>query len=83
MSKIKSCEFNMDTACVDVIFENGGSVSIYTPMIEGAMRTTVYSRSRLDWLIENEPIEYAEMVMKGTVQEYLDLVDGVEQSSKI
>jgi hypothetical protein len=54
-------------------------VSLYTPMIEESLRTTVHSRSKLDWLIENEPMEYAQMVIDGTMQEYLDSVDGSAQ----
>ena len=79
MTSIKSCEFNINTACVDVVYENGGTVSIYTPMIEESMRTTVYSRSKLDWLIDNAPIEYDQMVLDGTMQAYLDDIDGETQ----
>jgi predicted lipase len=79
MKTIKSCAFNIDTACVDVVCENGGTLSIYTPMIEESLRTTVHSRSKLDWLIENEPMEYARMVLDGTMQKYLDGIDGDTQ----
>jgi hypothetical protein len=75
MNAIKSCEFNMDTACVDIVYCSGGTVSIYTPMIEESLRTTVCSRSKLDWLIENAPLEYAEMALDGTMQKYLDMID--------
>ena len=79
MKTIKSCTFNIDIACVDVVYDNGGTLSIYTPMIEESLRTTVHSRSKLDWLIENEPLEYARMVLDGTIQEYLDGIDGDNQ----
>jgi hypothetical protein len=46
-------------------------------MIEESLRTTVHSRSKLDWLIENEPMEYVGMALAGTLQEYLDKVDNV------
>lgn len=79
MKTIKFCAFNIDTACIDVVYENGGTVSIYTPMIGESLRTTVHSRSKLDWLIDNEPLEYARMVLDGTLQEYLDGIDGNTQ----
>jgi len=79
MKTIKSCSFNIDTACVDVVYTNGSILNIYTPMIEASLRTTVHSRSKLDWLIENEPLEYARMVIDGTMQEYLDRVDDAVQ----
>ena len=76
MANIKICGFNIGTACVDVIYENGGTLSIYTPLVEKSLRTTVYSRSKLDWLIDNAPLEYAQMVLEGTMQNYLDGIDG-------
>ena len=80
MKTIKSCVFNMDTACVDIIYESGSTLSIYTPMIEQSLRTTVLSRSKLDWLIDHEPHEYARMVLDGTMQDYLDTVDDMAQN---
>ena len=79
MKTIKSCEFNHDNSCVEIIYDNGGKVSIYTPMIEESLRTTVYSRAKLDWLIENEPLEYARMVFDGSLQKYLDSIDAISQ----
>jgi hypothetical protein len=70
----------MDTACVEIVYANGSALSIYTPMIEEALRTTIHSRSKLDWLIENEPLEYAQMVIDGTMQEYLDRIDATTHS---
>jgi hypothetical protein len=70
-----------EVAPVAVKTENspGGTVSIYTPMIEESLRTTVCSRSKLDWLIENAPLEYAKLVLDGTMQEYFDMIDGTGQ----
>lgn len=79
MNKIVSCLFNMDTACIDVIYESGGTLSIYIPMIEESLRTTIYSHSKLDQLLDNEPLEYARMVLDGTMQDYLDMIDGNAQ----
>ena len=79
MKTIKSCEFNIDNACVEIVYDNGGKVIIYTPMVEESLRTTIYSRPKLDWLIENEPLEYAEMVIGGTLQDYLDDIADTSQ----
>ncbi|MCL2002743.1 MAG: DUF6061 family protein [Oscillospiraceae bacterium] len=79
MKTIKPCEFNIDNAYVEILYDNGGKVSIYTPMIEESLRTTVYSRSKLDWMIENEPLEYARMVINGTLQDYLDDIADTSQ----
>ena len=79
MKTIKSCEFNIDNACVEIIYDNGNIVSLYTPMIEESLRTTVHSRAKLDWLIENEPLDYAQMVFDGTLQDYLDDIADTSQ----
>ena len=79
MSEIKICQFNIDNACVEIIYDNGSMVILYTPMIEESLRTTAHSRSKLDWLIDNEPLEYAQMVIDGTMQNYLDSIDGITQ----
>ena len=72
MPKIKSCAFNIDTACVDVVYENGEILSIYTVAVEDEFETTPASRSRLDWLIYNEPLTYVNLILSGEMQEYLD-----------
>ena len=55
MRRIISCQFNIDTACVDVEYEDGFVLSIYTPVVEDAVAHTMQQRSELDWLIHNDP----------------------------
>ena len=85
MKSIKSCEFNIDTACIDVIYENGSMLSLYVPLIEESLQTTAYSHSKLDFLLDSDPLEYARMVLDGTIQEYVDIFDGYfhKQKNKI
>ena len=71
MRRIISCQFNIDTACVDVEYEDGFVLSIYTPTVEDAVAHTMQQRSELDWLIYNAPLEYAQMVLDGTMEQYL------------
>ena len=82
MRKIKSCEFNIDTACIEVIYESGSMLSIYVPLIEKSLKTTVYSRSKLDLLLDSDPLEYVRMVLDGTMQEYVDIFDRYYQEQK-
>ena len=72
MTKIKSCAFNIDTACVDVVYENGEMLSIYTVAVEYESETNPANRSRLDWLIYNEPLTYVNLILSGEMQDYLD-----------
>lgn len=40
MAKIKTCEFDIDTACIDVLYENGEKMSLYTVGIENGLNLT-------------------------------------------
>ena len=59
MRKIVSCEFNMDTACVELRLEDGTLLSIDCTAIENEVANSMYQRSELDWLIYNDPLAYA------------------------
>ncbi len=50
--KLLSCSFNLDTACVEILFDDGSSLMIDCPVIENQYGTTLRRRSELDWLIE-------------------------------
>ena len=70
MMRLLSCEFNMDTACVELKFANGSMIAIDT--IEVA--DNIYQRSELDWLIYNDPAAYADLVLNGDPETYLKTV---------
>ena len=76
MRKLVSCEFNIDTACVELRYADGEVLSIYTPGIEDIFDTTIAMRAEMDWLIYNTPLSYAEMVLEGTLEQYLREVAG-------
>jgi len=59
MKKIKSCEFNMDTDCVELRFTDGGMISIDCTTVENEVADNLYERSELDYLIYNDPLAYA------------------------
>lgn len=68
MRKLVSCEFNIDTACVELRYADGEVLSIYTPGVEDSFDTTLPMRTEMDWLIYNAPLEYAQMVLDGTLE---------------
>lgn len=72
--KFLSCRFNIDTACVELRCADGRVVSIYTPAVEDAYAKNMYQRSELDWLIYNNPAEYAELILNGDPEAYLKAV---------
>ena len=71
MRKIVSCEFNMDTACVELRLEDGALLSIDCTAVENEVANSMYQRSELDWLIYNDPLAYAELVLNGDLETYL------------
>ena len=74
MKKIRKCEYNMDTACVELVFDDGTVIAIDTIAVENEVADNMYQRSELDWLIYNAPLEYAELVLNGNPERYLKAV---------
>ena len=74
MRKIVSCEFNMDTACVEQRLEDGTLLSIDCTAIENEVANSIYQRSELDWLIYNDPLAYAELILNADPELYLKAV---------
>lgn len=71
MKKLISCEFNMDTACVELRFSDGSMVSIDCKAVETALDADTWQRSELDWLIYNKPLEYAQLILGGDLEQYV------------
>ncbi len=74
MKKIRKCEYNMDTACVELVFDDGTMIAFDTIAVENEIADDMYQRSELDWLIYNAPLEYAELVLNGDPEKYLKAV---------
>lgn len=71
MKHLISCEFNMDTACVELKFSDGSMISIDTIAVENEVADNMYQRSELDYLIYNAPLEYADLILNGDPETYL------------
>lgn len=74
MRKILSCEFNLDTACVELRMGNGTLLSIDCTAVENEVANNMYQRSELDWLLYNDPLAYAELILNGMPELYLKVV---------
>ena len=68
---IISCEFNIDTACVEVKLTDGSMVSIDCDAVEDEYARNMYEVSELDYLIYNEPMSYVRLLLSGRMEEYL------------
>lgn len=72
--KILSCEFNIDTACVEVRLAGGTLISIDCTAVENEVADNMYQRSELDWLIYNAPLEYVDLILNREPEKYLKAV---------
>ncbi len=74
MRKILSCEFNLDTTCVELRLDDGTLISIDCTAVENEVANSMYQRSELDWLIYNDPLAYAELILNSETELYLKAV---------
>ena len=74
MSKILSCEFNLDTTCVELRLEDRPLLSIDCTAVENEVANSMHQRSELDWLIYNDPLAYAKLILNGEPELYLKAV---------
>ena len=70
MDKIISCEFNIDTACVEVKYADGSIISIDCTRVEYEVARNMCEASELDWLVFNAPVDYVNLLIHGDVREY-------------
>ena len=74
MKTIKSCEFNMDTGCVELQFQDGSMISIDCTAVENEAADNRFQRSELDYLIYNDPLAYADLILNGNPEAFLNAV---------
>ena len=63
MSKLISCQFNIDTACVELVFDYGSQISIDFTAVESEAADNRFQQSELDYLIYNDPLAYADLIL--------------------
>ena len=74
MRKILSCEFNPDTASVELRLDDGTLLPIDCTAVENEVANSMYQRSELDCLIYNDPLAYADLILNGDPELYLKAV---------
>ena len=82
MKTLLSCEFNMDTGCVELRYSDGSMISINCTAVEDEVTNSRFQRSELDWLIYNDPLSYAELILNGEPELYLKAVTEYESLDK-
>ena len=70
------CKFNMDTGCVELLLRDERMISIDCTGVEDALDVTMSQKSELDYLIYNDPLGYANLILNGDPEKYLKNVAG-------
>ncbi len=79
MKTILFCEFNMDTGCVELRYSDDSMISINCTAVEDEVANSRFQRSELNWLIYNDPLSYAELILNGDPEKYLRTVTEIPQ----
>ena len=74
MRTLISCAYNMDNCCVELRFSDGSMIAIDTIAVENEVARNMYEWSELDYLIYNDPIGYADLILNGNPETYLKTV---------
>ncbi len=72
--RLITCEFNMDSGCVELRFDDETMLDIDCTIVESEYAHTVQQKTELDWLVYNASLEYAQMVLSKRVQEYFHTI---------
>ena len=72
----RACKFNIDTGCVELLLWNGRKISIDCTGVEDALDVTMAQKSELDYLVYNDPLGYADLILNGDPEKYLKKVAG-------
>ena len=67
----RACKFNMDTGCAELLLRDGRMISIDCTGVEDSLDVTMAQQTELDYLIYNDPLAYAELILNGNPKEYL------------
>ena len=67
----RACHFNMDTGCVELLLRAGRKISINCTGVEDALDVTMAQRSELDYLIYNDPLAYADLILDSGLEGYI------------
>jgi len=59
---------------MELRLDDGTLLSIDCTAVENDVANSMYQRSELDWLIYNDPLAYAELILNGEPELYLRAV---------
>ena len=59
---------------MELKFDDGSTIAIDTIAVENEVADNMYQRSELDYLIYNDSVAYAELILNGNPEAYLKTV---------
>lgn len=59
---------------MELKFDDGSMIAIDTIAVENEIADNMFQRSELDYLIYNDPVAYAELILNGDPVKYLKTV---------
>ena len=74
MKKLISCKYHEDSQTVELLYTDGTLIDIDCMAVEDQVTRNMYERSELDYLLYNDPMGYADLILNGDVVEYLKKV---------
>ena len=66
----------MGAGCVEVLLRVGRIIFIVWTGVEDGLDVTMAQQTELDYLIYNDPLSYADLILNGDPEEYLKKVAG-------
>ena len=74
MRLLLSCEYNMGADCVELRYSDGSTLALDCIEIENLYGNSPAYRTELDYLIYNDPLAYADLILTSDVEAYLRTV---------
>ena len=71
MRKQICCAYHEDSQTVELRYTDGTLIEIDCLAVEDEVARNMYERSELDYLIYNDPLGYADLILNGDMVEYL------------
>ena len=65
MKALMSCAYNIDNRCAELKFIDGSIIATDTIAVENKIADNTYQKSKLYYLIYNNPVEYADLILNG------------------
>ena len=66
----------MDTGCVELLLRDGRKIFINCTGVEDALDVTMAQSAELDYLIYDDPLGYADLILNGDLEKYLKTITG-------